>query len=171
MENFTELNNFPQNPRKHRRLDDEPTDTDNPRGTDPTVPLTNAAPSEQRIPSYRDKLTGTSRMPAEEEEILDEDDFEILEGDVKRSVVDGIINIDFSTRVQDLAVKSLDRTIVVKLLGRRIGFNTLRGKLYELWKPSQPFRLMDIENDYFLVTFKAHSDFLNAIAGGPWTIL
>ncbi|KAK9011393.1 hypothetical protein V6N11_044245 [Hibiscus sabdariffa] len=72
-------------------------------------------------------------MPAEEEEILDEDDFDILEGNVKRSVVDGIINIGFSIRVKDLAVKSLDRTIFAKLLGRRIGYNTL-GAMDHIWK-------------------------------------
>ncbi|KAL4284712.1 hypothetical protein GQ457_16G010240 [Hibiscus cannabinus] len=28
---------------------------------------------------------------------------------------------------------------------------------------------MDIENDYFLVSFKSRSDFLHDVAGGPWT--
>ncbi|KAL4361184.1 hypothetical protein GQ457_04G025550 [Hibiscus cannabinus] len=31
-------------------------------------------------------------------------------------------------------------------------------------------RLMDIENDYFLVTFKLRSDYLKVLADGPWTI-
>ncbi|KAK8521568.1 hypothetical protein V6N12_031462 [Hibiscus sabdariffa] len=29
---------------------------------------------------------------------------------------------------------------------------------------------MDIENDYFLVTFRSHSDPLKVLADGPWTI-
>ncbi|KAL4363824.1 hypothetical protein GQ457_04G014930 [Hibiscus cannabinus] len=29
---------------------------------------------------------------------------------------------------------------------------------------------MDIDNDYFLVTFKGHSDFLHVLADGPWTV-
>ncbi|KAK8583544.1 hypothetical protein V6N12_067811 [Hibiscus sabdariffa] len=57
--------------------------------------------------------------------IFDRDDIESIEGDVVCSTVDGLISIEFSERVQDLAVKSLDHTIVVKLLGRRIGYNTL----------------------------------------------
>ncbi|KAK8979211.1 hypothetical protein V6N11_009419 [Hibiscus sabdariffa] len=32
-------------------------------------------------------------------------------------------------------------------------------------KPKQVIRLMDIENDYFLVSFHARSDYLQALAG------
>ncbi|KAK8499601.1 hypothetical protein V6N11_025514 [Hibiscus sabdariffa] len=167
---FSEQSNSPRNPRKHRRLDDDPPDTGDPCGSSPSLPPSQSAPTDSRPPSYKDKLTGGSRLPIEEEENLDDDEIEILDGDVTTSIVDGIINIDFSDRIRDLAIKSLDQTVVVKLLGRRIGYNTLWGKLYELWKPAQAFRLMDIENDYFLVTFRNHSDYLHALVGGPWTI-
>ncbi|KAK8568597.1 hypothetical protein V6N12_007145 [Hibiscus sabdariffa] len=105
------------------------------------------------VSSYKEKLTGHSRLPIEDEENIDEDEIEILDGDVSKTVVDGIISIDFSDRVRNLAIKSFDQTVVVKLLGRRIGYNTLRRKLYDLWKPAHAFHLRDIENDYFLVTF------------------
>ncbi|KAA3485774.1 hypothetical protein EPI10_029765 [Gossypium australe] len=39
-----------------------------------------------------------------------------------------------------------DRLMVIKLLGRNIGYATLQNKIHSLWKPSQPFPLMDIEN-------------------------
>ncbi|KAK8575172.1 hypothetical protein V6N12_062848 [Hibiscus sabdariffa] len=98
MANFAEHNNYPQNPRKHRRLDDEPLDTGDPRGLASTAHHTKDNSNNPRIPSYRDKLTGDSRLPAEEEEILDDDDFEILEGDVTRAIVDGIIDKIARTR-------------------------------------------------------------------------
>ncbi|XP_039061888.1 uncharacterized protein LOC120206244 [Hibiscus syriacus] len=69
-----------------------------------------------------------------------------------------------------MANKSFDQTVVVKLLGRRIGYTTLKNKLYDIWKPSQPFRLMDIENDYFLVSLRTRLNFLTALSDGPWTI-
>ncbi|KAK9020937.1 hypothetical protein V6N11_010949 [Hibiscus sabdariffa] len=106
-------------------------------------------------------------------DFFDDEDIDIQEGDVTRSLVDGLLSIEFSQRVQSLAEKSLDQTLVIKLLGRRIGYTTLRTKIYELWKPKQAIRLirlMDIENDYFLVSFHARSDYLQALAGGPWTI-
>ncbi|KAL4319974.1 hypothetical protein GQ457_18G005190 [Hibiscus cannabinus] len=106
----------------------------------------------------------------ETEDAFDNDDIEILEGDITRFMVDGIISIEFSERIQTLAAKSLDQTIVVKLLGHRIGYETLRNKMYELWKPEQPFKLMDIENDYFMVTFHSHLDFLHVLTDDPWLV-
>ncbi|KAL4280959.1 hypothetical protein GQ457_03G040380 [Hibiscus cannabinus] len=166
------------NPKKQCRRDDEPPDIGDPiTGGDkdsssfvpsPDVPA--PQPNHPKTFSYKDKLMGNSPIPSTDDEIIDEEDIEILEGEVLRSVVDGVIHIDFSDRIRDLTIKSLDQTIVIKLLGRRIGYNTLRNKLYDLWKPSQPFRLMDIENDYFLVTFRSHSDLLKVLADGPWTI-
>ncbi|KAL4388104.1 hypothetical protein GQ457_09G011910 [Hibiscus cannabinus] len=158
----------PHNPKKQCRRDDEPPDTGDPAMGGEMNPK--SIPTPAAASSYKDKLMNNNPIPYAAEEIIDEEDFEILEGEVLRSVIDGVIHIDFSDRIQDLAIKSLDKTIVIKLLGWRIGYNTLRNKLYELWKPSQPFRLMDIENDYFLVTFRSHLDLLKVLADGPWTI-
>ncbi|KAK8515936.1 hypothetical protein V6N12_066776 [Hibiscus sabdariffa] len=147
---FQEENNSSLNPRKHRRLDDEPSDTGDLHGPSPPV-----LPADSRLPSYKEKLTGHSRLPDEDEENFDDDEIEILEGDVSKTVADGIISIAFSERVWNLSTKSYDQIVVVKLLGCRIGYNTLRVKLYDLWKPAQAFRLMNIENDHFLVTFRS----------------
>ncbi|KAK8530864.1 hypothetical protein V6N12_013364 [Hibiscus sabdariffa] len=148
------------NSRKHRRLDDDPPDDGETRPAGTILP-----------PSYKDSLMkDNSTAIHDADDVFDEEEIEIQEGDVKRSLVDGIISIDFSNRVQSLAEKSLDQTLVVKLLGRRIGYSTLRTKICEIWKPKQAIRLMDIENDYFLVTFKLRSDYLRVLVEGPWTV-
>ncbi|MBA0636216.1 hypothetical protein Godav_021902 [Gossypium davidsonii] len=41
-------------------------------------------------------------------------------------------------------------TVVVKLLGRNIGYNTFQNKNFNLWKPPKPFQLMDVEHGYYL---------------------
>ncbi|KAK9015666.1 hypothetical protein V6N11_006762 [Hibiscus sabdariffa] len=84
-------------------------------------------------------------------DFFDDEDIDLQDGDVTRSLVDGLISIEFFDRVQSLAEKSFNQTLVVKLLGRRIGYTTLRTKIYELWKPKQAIRLMDIDNKYFLI--------------------
>ncbi|KAL4388355.1 hypothetical protein GQ457_09G021260 [Hibiscus cannabinus] len=94
-----------------------------------------------------------------------EDDI-IEEGEVVRKEIDGVISIDFSERIISLAEKSLEQTIFVKLLGRKIGYTTMRNKIYELWKPSQPFKLLDIENDYFLVSFQVQVDYERILSMG-----
>ncbi|KAL4378119.1 hypothetical protein GQ457_02G027990 [Hibiscus cannabinus] len=100
--------------------------------------------------SYKDTLMASDSFnQAMCNVFTDNEEVKLVDGDVTRSVVDGLISIVFSERVQALAVKNFDLTVVVKLLD---------------------FRLMDIENDYFLVTFKSSSDFSNAISGGPWVL-
>ncbi|KAK8574825.1 hypothetical protein V6N12_062503 [Hibiscus sabdariffa] len=105
---------------------------------------------------------GPGNRPTQMDVVVDAD------GEVIRSTVDGLISIEILDRIQKLAAKSFDQTLVIKLLGRRIGYTTLQNKLLDLWKPQHAFKLMDIDNDYFLVTFKAHSDFLHVLADGPW---
>ncbi|KAL4378879.1 hypothetical protein GQ457_02G015220 [Hibiscus cannabinus] len=122
-------------------------------------------------PSYKDTLmaSGSPHLTSTAA-FTDNEEITLVDGDVTRSMVDGLISIVFSERVQALAVKNFDLTVVVKLLGRRIGYNTLRSRLLDMWTPTEAFRLMDIENDYFLVTFKSRSDYSNAISGGPWVL-
>ncbi|MBA0642291.1 hypothetical protein Goklo_026711 [Gossypium klotzschianum] len=54
--------------------------------------------------------------------------FSLLEGDVKKSIVNGILAIDFSDRVQKLLVKDMSTSVILKLLGRNIGFTTPQNK-------------------------------------------
>ncbi|KAL4384083.1 hypothetical protein GQ457_15G013120 [Hibiscus cannabinus] len=121
--------------------------------------------------SYKDKVTGVMD-PAVAEDLypIEDDDIELLEEDVQMGEVDGLPSINFSERVQALALQSMDLTLVVKVLGRRVGFNTLHDRIFNIWKPSHPLKLIDIENNYFLVKFSARSDYLKVLTDGPWTI-
>ncbi|KAK9028777.1 hypothetical protein V6N11_025924 [Hibiscus sabdariffa] len=113
----------------------------------------------RRLLHIESLMQNSIAIPSESEELMDEDGIVIEEGEIVRKEINGVISIDFSERILPLVEKSLEHTVVVKLLGRRIGYNTLRNKIYELWKPSQPIKLMDIVNDYFLVSFRAHLDY------------
>ncbi|KAL4331886.1 hypothetical protein GQ457_07G010140 [Hibiscus cannabinus] len=165
--------NIPTNPRKHLRLEEKPPDEGNPsdRPDKTTMNFDDGIPSPPSIPTYRDSLLhGHDAFSHDESNNFYDEDIELLDGDVTRSIVEGLITVEFFERVQQLAEKSFDLTIVIKLLGHRIGYTMLRNKLFELWKPKQAFRLMDIDNDYYLISFKANSDFLHALVEGPWTI-
>ncbi|KAK9006252.1 hypothetical protein V6N11_035297 [Hibiscus sabdariffa] len=163
-----------RNPKKARRHDEEPSNIGRslPSTTNPSLPSHPLSPTSQRQPmSYKDSLLGESKdKPSQGDSFVEDDDIEILDGEVTRSVVDGMISIQFSKRIQALAAKSMDRTIILKLLGRRIGYETLKTKIHDLWKPASEIKLMDIENGYFLATFRSHNDFLTVLADGPWTI-
>ncbi|KAK8984139.1 hypothetical protein V6N11_029463 [Hibiscus sabdariffa] len=116
----------PRNSRKHRRLDDNPSG-----GGGDTRPVGLSLPSSYKESLMKDAVVAIPDV----DEDFEEDEIEIQERGVTRSLVDGVISIDFSDRVQSLAEKSLDQTLAVKFLGRRIGYTTLRTKIYDLWKP------------------------------------
>ncbi|MBA0683501.1 hypothetical protein Goari_025156 [Gossypium aridum] len=101
-------------------------------------------------------------------ELDEEDDFVIAKGDITGSFVSTIPVINFSERVHQFIIKDIANTMVIKLLGRNIGYVVLQNKMYSLWKPSKPFQLMDIENDNFLLKAISGS---TVVASGDSTTL
>ena len=61
--------------------------------------------------------------------------------------------------------------VVVKLLGRSIGYRALCNRLGLLWNSTSDFSIIDLENNYFLVRFKSKEDVDFALSQGPWTIM
>ncbi|MBA0860428.1 hypothetical protein Goshw_017641 [Gossypium schwendimanii] len=95
-----------------------------------------------------------------------ESEFELLEGDVSMTMVNGIPTIAFSGRIKEILFKEMELTIVLKLLGRSIGYNALHNHILSLWKPAKPFHLMDITNGYFLVKFQDNEDYNRVLTQG-----
>ncbi|MBA0867817.1 hypothetical protein Goshw_004597, partial [Gossypium schwendimanii] len=55
------------------------------------------------------------------------------------------------------------KTIIVKMLGGKIGFNVLVNKITSLWSPKCPIQLMDLENDFFLEKLSSNTDKENVV--------
>ncbi|KAL4354463.1 hypothetical protein GQ457_06G022390 [Hibiscus cannabinus] len=125
-----------------------------------------------KLVSYKDIVVGPNDSSHGSKSVaFDDDDIELLEDDIAFGSENGVPTIDFSKRVQTLALQSMDLTLVVKVLGRRIGYNMLHNMIYGIWKPTHPLKLIDIENDFFLVKFIDRGDYLKDLTEGPWTIL
>ncbi|KAK8601145.1 hypothetical protein V6N12_050987 [Hibiscus sabdariffa] len=121
--------------------------------------------------SYKDMVTGFSEEHFQEEILsFDNDDIDLLEDDISVGESEGIPFIVFSERVQALALKSMDYTLVVKFFCRRVGYSLLHNRIYSIWKPSYPLKLIDIENDYFHVKFSVRSNYIKVLSDGPWMI-
>ncbi|MBA0871855.1 hypothetical protein Goshw_000613 [Gossypium schwendimanii] len=79
--------------------------------------------------SFKDKLLGrgVAFSDGNLEGIFgkNESDFELLEGDVNMSMVNGISAISFSDRIKDILFKEMELTVILKLLWRNIGYNVL----------------------------------------------
>ncbi|PPD90413.1 hypothetical protein GOBAR_DD12646 [Gossypium barbadense] len=96
----------------------------------------------------------------------EDEDFDLSKADVKCSLVNGIPSIDFSERVNQILNKGMAFTVVIKLLGQNIGYSALYNNVCSLWKSTQPFRLMDVENGYFLEKFQSSGDFQKVLCQG-----
>lgn len=137
--------------------------------SDPVEPIIEKGALEPTM-SWKNKLISYSKEP--ERAIapirLDsESDFEIHKGDVNRSEINGVLYIDFSERIKNLLVKDIALTVIVKLLSRNIWFMTLQNRISNLWRPSMPVHLMDIENGYYLVKFQDKNDYEKVLSQGP----
>ncbi|KAG8486656.1 hypothetical protein CXB51_020060 [Gossypium anomalum] len=53
-------------------------------------------------------------------------DLVLRDGDVNTSLVNGIPAIAFSGRIKDILFKEMESTIILKLLGRNIGYNGMK---------------------------------------------
>jgi hypothetical protein len=62
------------------------------------------------------------------------------------------------------------RGIIVKLLGRRIGYKALETRLKQMWVKKGVINIIDLSNDYYLVTFTHDDDHYTTLMNGPWFI-
>ncbi|MBA0745676.1 hypothetical protein Gogos_008246 [Gossypium gossypioides] len=128
----------------------------------------------QSVLSWKGKLlggkSGESALDRSTPNVGCENDFELLEGDVNTSLIDGVPAITFSNRIKEILFRETELTVVVKILGRNIGYNALYNRIMFLWKPANSIQLMDIDNGYFLVKFQDAVDYNRALTQGPWVV-
>jgi hypothetical protein len=61
-------------------------------------------------------------------------------------------------------------SLIIKLLGKNIGYYQLRMRLKGVWKLNGGFELVDISNGFFMVKFDLADDRAKVINRGPWMI-
>ncbi|KAK5839365.1 hypothetical protein PVK06_008144 [Gossypium arboreum] len=113
--------------------------------------------------SSEDRITKKVRFKEENE-------FVLLEGDMVKSIVNRSLTINFSYHIKKILFKEMEKTVVLKLLGRSISYVAFHNRISSLWRPSKPFSLMDIENVYFLAKFQITIDYDIVLSQGPWII-
>ncbi|XP_031119048.1 uncharacterized protein LOC116022464 [Ipomoea triloba] len=63
------------------------------------------------------------------------------------------------------------RTLIIKLLGRKVGYSFLMNRLQRMWKPEASFDLITLDQDFFLAKFESLRDYEFTKYDGPWIIL
>ncbi|KAL4353660.1 hypothetical protein GQ457_06G023040 [Hibiscus cannabinus] len=120
--------------------------------------------------SYVAAVSGSKADKETVKSVLNSDDIVVLDEDVVVDESGPYTIIKFSERVHDAVDRSLGQTVIVRLLGRQIGYRMLWNRIKAMWVPQGQFQLVDLENDYFLVKFELKSDYDRVLADGPWTI-
>ncbi|XP_050217263.1 uncharacterized protein LOC126668090 [Mercurialis annua] len=119
--------------------------------------------------SFKDKLLNSDKssmdVQAELDPCLSLSDEDVEFGDEK-----GIPVINFSDRVHNFIAHNMKLCVIIRLLGKNIGYQTLYGRLMKLWKPKDYPSLVDLDNNFFLVRFYSMDDYINAVSGGPWVL-
>lgn len=64
-------------------------------------------------------------------------------------------------------MKPWQNTVIVKLLEWIMGYRALYNRLETLWKQSQGFTVIDLENDFYFVRFKTELDAHYVLTQGP----
>ncbi|MBA0729795.1 hypothetical protein Golax_004537, partial [Gossypium laxum] len=99
------------------------------------------------LPSFKSMLTN-GMSAAKNEEDYESDEFDLNEGDIITSVVDGMPDIRFFERVHTLVQRSMTKLMVIKMLGRKIRFH-----------------------DYYIMKFQAKRDYEKALTEGSWVVV
>ncbi|OMO96272.1 hypothetical protein CCACVL1_05022 [Corchorus capsularis] len=61
-------------------------------------------------------------------------------------------------------------TLIVKVLGKSVGYNFLLDRLQQLWKLEEGFSLVDLGNNFFLVRVSNPDDYNSIMTKGPWIV-
>ncbi|KAL4281246.1 hypothetical protein GQ457_03G036790 [Hibiscus cannabinus] len=120
--------------------------------------------------SYAATVAGPRASKAPAKKVLNPDDIVVLDEDVCVDDSGPYTTISFSDRVHAAIDQSMCQSVIIRLLGRQIGYRVLWNRIKALWMPQGQFQLVDLENEYFLVKFEVEADYVKVLADGPWTI-
>nr|POE89018.1 hypothetical protein CFP56_47319 [Quercus suber] len=82
----------------------------------------------------------------------------------------GRVNVKLSKETKRRIRGPWSRAIIVKLVGRSVGFTYLQSKLSQLWRPSARMDCVDLGYGFFLVRFFSKEDLDSVLMKGPWFI-
>ncbi|KAI9110494.1 hypothetical protein K1719_018360 [Acacia pycnantha] len=64
----------------------------------------------------------------------------------------------------------MERSLIIKLLGRSITYRDLASRTQFLWQPRGSYQLVDMEGSFYCVTFDLEEDYMKVLTGDPWMI-
>ena len=89
-------------------------------------------------------------------------------------VEDGLVEetweIHVPTEMKRKMASLWQTSIIIKLMGRQIGYRALQTRLAGIWRPTGKWTLIDIGYGFFIVRFENPQDYQHALMEGPWFV-
>ncbi|CAN1855899.1 hypothetical protein LINPERHAP1_LOCUS41896, partial [Linum perenne] len=92
------------------------------------------------------------------------------EKDIISSISNDVRSIQISDTLKTKLCKPWVNTVIIRLLGKSIGYSYLCHRLKSMWKPMGSMHIVDIDRDCFLVKFSCEQDYFKALTAGPWKV-
>ena len=119
--------------------------------------------------SYIDSLMGNSFVATEVDENMHESEYISEDEDDECDEADCPI-IKLSTEEKKRIRKPWQQTLIIKLMGRRVGYMFLIQRLKSLWRLRGDFTFTDLGNDFYLTKFANIEDRAHVLFEGPWMV-
>ncbi|CAN1841145.1 hypothetical protein LINPERHAP1_LOCUS36369 [Linum perenne] len=92
------------------------------------------------------------------------------ENDIVTETSNGVRALRLSPSFKEKLCKPWVNTVVIRLIGKNIGYSFLCNRLKTMWKPAGTMHVIDVDLNCFLVRFGDEKDYFKALTGGPWLI-
>ncbi|XP_045798039.1 uncharacterized protein LOC123892283 [Trifolium pratense] len=121
----------------------------------------------QRV-SFKDKVIGTNTVPAARPRV------DLIGEKLAHIEYKDNDRLQPMVHINDSVFEGLDAplkdALVVKLLGKNIGFHLMKERLQKIWRLNAGFDIMNIGNGFFMVKLDSIDDRTRIMDGGPWMI-
>ncbi|KAJ8766218.1 hypothetical protein K2173_022277 [Erythroxylum novogranatense] len=100
----------------------------------------------------------------------EEDPITVEDGDITPVISEQGGSLLLSQTLKAKLDKQWERAVVLKVLGRRVGFAILHDRLQAQWRFRGRMKMIDLDNGFFLVKFQEEGDYFRVLTEGPWVV-
>ncbi|CAN1160034.1 hypothetical protein LINPERHAP2_LOCUS23068 [Linum perenne] len=92
------------------------------------------------------------------------------ENDFTPVISNGVRGLRLSREFKEKLCKPWSNTVVIRLIGKSVGYSYLYNRLKSMWKPSSSMQVIDVDLNFYIVRFGDEKDYFRALTGGPWCV-